>query len=68
MVGKPKSAEMHPGPGFRIRLDIERPDPAGVAALGAFPTPNISDLINRLYAMDPAIKPMTSTATIVARR
>ena len=27
MVSKPKSAEMHPGPGFRIRLDVERPDP-----------------------------------------
>jgi regulator of RNase E activity RraA len=65
MVSKPKSAEMHPGPGFRIRLEIDRPDPAGIAALGSFPTPNISDLTNRLYAMHTAIKPMTSTATIV---
>ncbi len=59
MVGKPKSAEMHPGPGFRIRTDWERPDPEIVAALGAFETPVISDLMNRLYAMETAIKPLT---------
>jgi regulator of RNase E activity RraA len=64
MVSKPKSAEMHPGPGFRIRLEIDRPGPAGIAALGSFPTPNISDLTNRLYAMHTAIKPMTSAARI----
>ena len=59
MAGKPKSAEMHPGPGFRIREKIERPRPETVAAFGAFDTPAISDLMNRLYAMTPAIKPMT---------
>ena len=53
MVGKPKTAEMHPGPGFRIRDDIERPDPETVAGLGAFETPAISDLMNRLYTMEP---------------
>ena len=59
MVGKPKSAEMHPGPGFRIRTDWERPDPATVAALGTFETPVISDLMNRLYSMEMGIKPLT---------
>ena len=58
MVGKPKTAEMHPGPGFRIRHEIERPTPETVArALGEFDTPAISDLMNRLYTMtagDPA--------------
>jgi len=65
MVSKPKSAEMHPGPGFRIRAEIDRPDPAGVAALGEFATPNISDLMNRLYAMNTAIKPVTTTTKLV---
>ena len=59
MVGKPKSAEMHPGPGFRIRTDFERPDPETVAGLGTFETPAISDLMNRLYSMVPAIHNMT---------
>lgn len=59
MVGKPKTAEMHPGPGFRIRRQIERPGKAVVDALGEFDTPAISDLMNRLYTMVPAIKNLT---------
>jgi RraA family protein len=59
MAGKPKSAEMHPGPGFRIREKINRPRPETIAALGAFDAPAISDLMNRLYAMTPAIKNLT---------
>ena len=58
-VGKPKTAEMHPGPGFRMRLEIERPDPAAVEALGRFETPAISDLMNRLYTMDPGLRNVT---------
>ena len=59
MAGKPKSAEMHPGPGFRIRDKINRPRQETISALGAFDTPAISDLMNRLYAMTPAIKNLT---------
>jgi regulator of RNase E activity RraA len=59
MVGKPKTAELHPGPGFRIRHDIERPSPETVAGLGEFDTPAISDLMNRLYTMVPAIHNVT---------
>jgi regulator of RNase E activity RraA len=59
MVGKPKSAELHPGPGFRISLDAELPDPAIVTGFGAFETPAISDLMNRLYTMVPDIRPLT---------
>jgi regulator of RNase E activity RraA len=62
MVNKPKSAEMHPGPGFRARVEIERPDAAAIAALGEFATPTISDRLNRLFTMHAAIKPVT-TAT-----
>lgn len=59
-AGKPKSAEMHPGPGFRLREGFERPDADLVRALGEFETPDISDLMNRLYAMVPEIRPMTA--------
>lgn len=55
MVNKPRSAHLHPGPGFRVRLDFPRPDAAMLATLGQFPTPDISDLLNRLYAIDPGI-------------
>lgn len=59
MINKPRSAEMHPGPGFRIRLDFPRPPLALMQALAHFPTPDISDLLNRLYALDPAIHCLT---------
>lgn len=58
-VGKPKTAEMHPGPGFRIREEFERPDPECVAGFAGFDTPAISDQMNRLYTMVPSIKPVT---------
>jgi regulator of RNase E activity RraA len=59
MVSKPKSAALHPGPGFRIELDVERPSPETVTGLGAFETPAISDLMNRLYTMAPTIRNLT---------
>lgn len=59
MVGKPKTAEMHPGPGFRLRYEIERPDPELVAAFAAFETPPISDQMNALYTMVPEIRNLT---------
>jgi RraA family protein len=46
---------MFPGPGFRFKEDSNRPEPALVQQFAAFPTPDISDLLNRLYAVDPAI-------------
>ena len=58
-VGKPKSAEMHPGPGFRIRTDWERPDPNVVSALGAFDAPAVSDQMNRLYTMAMDVRHLT---------
>jgi regulator of RNase E activity RraA len=50
---------MHPGPGFRIRTDIERPSPETTAAFHAFDTPAISDMMNRLYTMKPTIQNLT---------
>lgn len=58
-VGKPKSAEMHPGPGFRVRYEFDRPDPEVVAGIGEFDTPDVSDLMNRLYTMATAIRNLT---------
>lgn len=60
VVSKPKSAEMHPGPGFRMRRDIERAAPDVIAGFAAFETPEISDLMNRLYTMNSAIRSLTA--------
>ncbi len=59
MVGKPKTAEMHPGPGFRVRAKIERPPAELVKAFGEFDTPAVSDLMNRLYTMESDIRALT---------
>lgn len=52
---KPKSSEMHPGPGFRIRRNIERPPRELLESFSEFETPDISDLMNRLYTMSSSI-------------
>jgi RraA family protein len=59
MVSKPQSATLHPGPGFRIETQVERPNPETVAGLGKFETPAVSDLMNRLYTMAPTIHNLT---------
>ena len=58
-VAKPRSAEINVGPGFRVRMECARADKEVVAALGTFETPDISDLMNRLYTMRSEIRPMT---------
>lgn len=63
-VSTPKSAAMHRGPGFRIRTKINRPDSTVVGGLAAFPTPDISDMLNRLYTMKSDIKNLTSEQKI----
>lgn len=56
---KPKSAEINPGPGFRIRQTITRPSPDLTAQFGQFQTPEISDQTNRLYAVAAEIRCLT---------
>jgi RraA family protein len=60
MVKKPKTAEMNPGPGFRIRTNGLRPSQEILDGFRDFPTPDISDLMNRLYTMVPAIHNVTN--------
>lgn len=56
---KPASADMFPGPGFRVKTEFNRPDSHLMAMFGEFSTPDISDLLNRLYAVDPGIMCLT---------
>lgn len=62
---RPRSAEMTPGPGFRIRLNIDRPPPAVVKMLRDFETPDISDILNRMYTMSPEIRNVVNTKGLV---
>src|SRR3954465_15775952 len=60
MAVKPRSAHMHAGPGFRVRMNIERLPLEIMQGYLQFPTPDISDLLNRLYAVDPQIRVLTA--------
>jgi RraA family protein len=55
MTQKPRSADLHAGPGFRVRLDHPRFDACVCREFAEFDTPDISDLLNRLYAVDAAV-------------
>jgi regulator of RNase E activity RraA len=56
---KPKSSDLYPGPGFRIRMDFPRLDAALMKRFQAYEVPEISDALNRLYALDAAIECQT---------
>jgi regulator of RNase E activity RraA len=62
---KPKSAELNPGPGFRIKTSFERLDPAFVQRFAAFDSPDISDQLNRLYALTSEIRSVTGDHKVV---
>ncbi len=51
----PKSASIHPGPGFRVRKNFTRLDPVLMSQFLEYEVPDISDSLNRLYALDAAI-------------
>ncbi len=59
-IKKPKTAEMNPGPGFRIRTNGALPPQEIVDGFREFTTPDISDIMNRLYTMVPEIRNLTS--------
>ena len=64
IVNKPQSAELYPGPGFRIKQRIRRPDVKTIERYRQFNTPDISDALNRLYTMTSEIKNQINDQTI----
>ena len=62
---KPQSSELTPGPGFRIKKNIKRPEKELIDKFRKFETPDISDMMNRLYTMDPGIKNRINNDTII---
>ena len=53
---RPASSEMRPGPGFRGDSKYTRVSADLIAKLSKFETPDISDALNRMFTMDPAIR------------
>jgi len=60
----PKSAQMNPGPGFRIREDFKRPSKKMIEEYSQFETPDISDMLNRMYAINTGIRNMANHESI----
>lgn len=65
MRRRPTSAEMHPGPGFRVRRHMTRPAAETLERFRRYGTPDVSDLLNRLYAMDGAIRNLVNDAPLL---
>src|SRR5437667_8358598 len=65
MASKPKSAEMVPGPGFRVRMSFERPAKEIIDQYGQFETPDISDMLNRMYTMSSEIHNLVNHSPLV---
>ena len=61
MAKKPLSAEIHPGVGFRIKHEVSRPNKKLVESFRKFESPDISDQLNRLYALVPEIDCLTGS-------
>jgi RraA family protein len=65
MASKPKSAEMVPGPGFRVRTNFERPPKELIDQYRQFETPDISDMLNRMYTMSADIHNLVNNVPLV---
>ena len=63
---KPSSSEVHPGPGFRVCNTYPQCNPASIEAIRQFDVPDISDALNRLYALDTGIKCMNATPRAIS--
>jgi len=62
---RPKSAEMTPGPGFRVRLEIERPDANVLEMFSELDSTDVSDMLNRMYTVSPDIHNLVNDARLV---
>lgn len=62
---KPKSADVSPGPGFMVRRTFERPDRDLIEGFGEFESTDISDALNRMYAMAEPIRNVVNDATLL---
>jgi RraA family protein len=62
MASRPASAEVHGGPGFRVRKSAERASREIIEGFRDFENALVSDLMNRLYTMQRQIRPQVPFA------
>jgi len=67
VLKKPKSADVTPGPGHRMKKSIRRLDKELVDQFRLFETPDVSDLLNRLYAMPSDIHNLVNSNAIAGQ-
>lgn len=65
MAEKLKSAEMTPGPGFMIKRTFTRPPVEVINGYSEFETADVSDALNRLYAMNGDIRNMSNSDVLL---
>lgn len=65
MAEKLKSAEMTPGPGFMIKRTIDRPSPDIIEGFNEFETADVSDALNRLYAMGSDLRNLSNKKVLL---
>lgn len=61
MTVRPRSADVYPGPGFRVRTDYPDIQRTLIDRLARFDVPDISDRLNRLYSLDSRIRCLNAT-------
>lgn len=62
---KPTSSNMYSGPGFRIKKKIDRAPQELIESFLEFNTPDISDMLNRMYTMNSGIQDLTGHGKII---
>ena len=62
---KPQSSYLYAGPGFRIKKNIIRPAKELINSFLDFSTPDISDMLNRMYIMNREIQDMTDSKKVL---
>ena len=62
---RPKSSEISPGPGFRIKTEVDRPPADLIEMYKAFETTDVSDMLNRMFTMSPDIHNLCNDLPIV---
>jgi RraA family protein len=65
MAIKPQTAEIQPGPGFRVKLSKPTLPDSLIKEFAVFPTADISDAQNRLYTMSSDIKNIVNRRRLI---
>ena len=65
MSNRPTTAEMTPGPGFRVKRNYPQLPQDIIQGFREFETPDISDILNRLYTMSSGLRNVVNHEPLV---